>query len=887
MAVGRRALLLFSAALILAVQTHAQSSSSGSSVGDGTGVTIISNQGSTPADINLRPFLDPNPKNPTCAVAARVVLSSSFVTAEARAQPTVSPVPSLVLGAINFTVTNLNKTAIKSGWILSVEVPDKVNFTRINQGELEKTVYNKSAGDKQIPLKSLYMNQTLQAGHKNSASIAVLLEAPSQAFTPTSVYLNGVQCSLNLTVNVSALVPGVPIPANFSLAEAAGFISVENGVIVGTDGRPIVLHGLNWFGFDTQSTTVDGIYEGSSTITGDFATVAYRISLLGYNSLRIPFSFQTLFNLQPVSYTRSCTVTSTAAIVENATPPGVTFTNYGSVPPIPAPPQGYGNGICNSYLPNDSVYTRFLYVIRYFAKQGFYVILDNQLNLDPTAVQTPSKWVQLWTQVITDLTSDSITAGHIMVDILNEPDSRNIRWEASNGNLGATALYLNAMDAIYQVSQSTLFLIEGTGQQSSGALCWGDGFVTDQSYLQKFGGSDPSPFFDKLLGRPYLQNVIIAPHYYGPSISKATSDYSGAALVQRATRSWGHLTASPGYCSTSDSSDCYVFPAIIGETGSQVESSQDADFYNTFIAYLKNTGIGKDGQHSAVPHVFWWAWNANSGDTGGIVGDDWLTIQWRKQALLQQINGLTTYAQNAADGTLSTSEQGPIQISPAPQASGTSIPVPTRSPALSNVSAPNLSPSPGTSPSSPSSPGSSPSSPSSPPPSPTAISGGPTSPSSPTYSPVPISPPTPVQVSPTPTPPLAPVNPAAAGASCQYSVGYGGGVWLTPLYTGTPTNNINLYLHASGATSIPSPYTVTVTNTIYTQVTEVWNWNANLGGVNGAITGIVESGTLAPFASNMWNNGFNAVGMSTSQATDFIPTTVSINGVQCQYAQGG
>lgn len=73
-----------------------------------------------------------------------------------------------------------------------------------------------------------------------------------QAFTPTSVYLNGRQCSLNLTVNVSALVPGIPIPANFSLAEAAGFISVVNGAIVGTDGRPVTLRGANWFGFDTQ-----------------------------------------------------------------------------------------------------------------------------------------------------------------------------------------------------------------------------------------------------------------------------------------------------------------------------------------------------------------------------------------------------------------------------------------------------------------------------------------------------------------------------------------------------------------------------------------------------------------------------------------------------------
>ena len=34
------------------------------------------------------------------------------------------------------------------------------------------------------------------------------------------------------------------------------------------------------------------------------------------------------------------------------------------------------------------------------------------------------QWVQLWTQVMTDINSDGVTANHVIVDILNEPDSR-------------------------------------------------------------------------------------------------------------------------------------------------------------------------------------------------------------------------------------------------------------------------------------------------------------------------------------------------------------------------------------------------------------------------------------------------------------------------------
>lgn len=35
--------------------------------------------------------------------------------------------------------------------------------------------------------------------------------------------------------------------------------------------------------------------------------------------------------------------------------------------------------------------------------------------------------------------------------------------------------------------------------------------------------------------------------------------------------------------------------------------------------------------HANIPSLYWWDWNANSGDTGGIVQDDWLTVCPRAQ----------------------------------------------------------------------------------------------------------------------------------------------------------------------------------------------------------------------------------------------------------------
>ena len=31
--------------------------------------------------------------------------------------------------------------------------------------------------------------------------------------------------------------------------------------------------------------------------------------------------------------------------------------------------------------------------------------------------------------------------------------------------------------------------------------------------------------------------------------------------------------------------------------------------------------------HANMPNMFWWDWNANSGDTGGLVQNDWLTVK--------------------------------------------------------------------------------------------------------------------------------------------------------------------------------------------------------------------------------------------------------------------
>ncbi len=67
---------------------------------------------------------------------------------------------------------------------------------------------------------------------------------------------------------------------------------------------------------------------------------------------------------------------------------------------------------------------------------------------------------------------------------------------------------------------ASVLLIEGLGQQNYGNLNWGDGLITDAATIAQKKLSDPNPFFQQLLTKPYRKQVIVAVHVYPPSISK-------------------------------------------------------------------------------------------------------------------------------------------------------------------------------------------------------------------------------------------------------------------------------------------------------------------------------------------------------------------------------
>ena len=221
------------------------------------------------------------------------------------------------------------------------------------------------------------------------AHVAYQVNATSQAFAPAVVRVNGVACELASKADFAAPVPPLPVPAD-PLA-AAGLrrswaaerpVSVNGSQLVGVDGKPFTIVGANWFGFENGQTIVDGLWGNvQNAVVADFATVAWRLKLMGFNTVRLPFSFQAFAQTPRDPTYRTCGNVTDAAVRASVIPPGVTVPADAPLGRMPAP-IAQTPGVCTDYVPRDSVKQRLLWAAKFLAANGFYVVLDDHMAYD-------------------------------------------------------------------------------------------------------------------------------------------------------------------------------------------------------------------------------------------------------------------------------------------------------------------------------------------------------------------------------------------------------------------------------------------------------------------------------------------------------------------------
>lgn len=397
-------------------------------------------------------------------------------------------------------------------------------------------------------------------------------------------------------------------------------LEAVDGVLraAGGAGQQVDIKGANWFGFNVESGMVDGLWAGI-----DLATTTAQLRLLGFNALRLPFDFSLLPQPAKDYKWANC---ERRDVLRNTMDPDASQGRKATLPPqrpasMPPMPALVPPGMCNSYVPSTgSREDALIWLTMFLVEQGFYVVLNHHSLVSGAHPQlNPSNfarmWGNLWTRIAALPTFGSRLQGRVFVDIDNEPDHMGVRWSAQPGKVGATDIYLRVMDRLHAITPTgMLYWIEGTGQTNYG-LSWGSGFVTDASIVARYNIDDASPFFTALLKKPYVNQVVVSPHEYGPLIRK--SNIVGEALFERLDKGHGYLM-NQGFCAAGT---CQRFPVVVGEWGSS-HDPVELPFLHDFAAWMRS-------QKSNSWMV--WAVNANSGDTGGLVQPTlWQDLRWDK-----------------------------------------------------------------------------------------------------------------------------------------------------------------------------------------------------------------------------------------------------------------
>ncbi len=433
----------------------------------------------------------------------------------------------------------------------------------------------------------------------------------------------------------------------------------------------------------------------------------------------------------------------------------------------------------------------------------------------------------------------------------------------------------------------------------------------------------------------YAVQVVISPHVYGPSISMTTNDDAGTALWTRLSQSFGYLNLA-GYGG-------HRFPIAIGEFGTTFAETADQVLFADLARYLLNVqadGTPVDALHNPITSFFWFAWNANSGDTGGLVtSPNWDSIVWQKIEYLQGL-GLAPWYTGAAPSTVvvggstaapSTPAVPVATIVPVPAATNSSnasvpvattaavnatpvatsvptntTPVVTVAPTNSTPAATNSTPSVTAAPtnttpavtviptnSTPAATNSTPPASTSAAPNSTTLTGSTLTPVATAVAtnttPVPVPVPSATNATPTATPAttVATVTPVttptpspAAQVSCSVKASYSD-YWIDPS-NGPYMTSISLSITNTAIEVIAIPWSIEIISTQYTAVEYTWNWQIGSG-----YDGSSVSGTASYDWQNLQPQG-GAVNLGwvagSAQSTTFLPCSVAINGQICAWA---
>jgi len=235
---------------------------------------------------------------------------------------------------------------------------------------------------------------------------------------------------------------------------------------------------------------------------------------------------------------------------------------------------------------------------------GLKIILDRH---DPTADLRPplwytnqmpqTRWIQDWVMLAQHYRGNDTIIG---ADLANEPHGP-ATWGDGNPSTDWRLAAEQAGNAILAVSPDWLIIVEGIEQYHGDAYWWGGNLEGAGQYPVRLSVAD---------------KLVYSAHDYGPEVYKQSwlkaSNFPNN-LPGVWQQHWAYLQKTG------------TAPVFMGEFGGG-SIGQDAEgvWQRSLVTFLKTNNIS----------YAYWAWNPDSGDTGGILQNDWKTVNQSKLDVL-------------------------------------------------------------------------------------------------------------------------------------------------------------------------------------------------------------------------------------------------------------
>jgi endoglucanase len=248
-------------------------------------------------------------------------------------------------------------------------------------------------------------------------------------------------------------------------------------------------------------------------------------------------------------------------------------------------------------------------VVNEFNRQGFYILLDHH-RPDCNAISelwtingyTEANWIDDLVLMAKRYKALPLFLG---IDLKNEPHGL-ASWGTGNLTTDWNKAAERAAAKVLAANPKLLIYVEGIAESSQ---CSGT--------LGHWWGGNLEPLKCTPLAIP-ANKLVLSPHVYGPDVSNQ-SYFNEATFPTNMPAIW---RAHFGQFRTAG------YAVSLGEFGGRYGhggNAKDKVLQDALVKYLLKNGM---------TNAFYWSWNPNSGDTGGILQDDWITPWKDKMDLL-------------------------------------------------------------------------------------------------------------------------------------------------------------------------------------------------------------------------------------------------------------